>query len=108
MRGTQLAHSGGFMAREATVIQPGVQCVVRGRVRAARRRLGIAPPTHAAALLHRKIRSGLTSVKPNVCAHWERFEHEADMGIRIYQIRPLTCQRSQSVIPLTGCKIGFE
>ncbi len=30
------------------------------------------------------------------------------MGVRIYETRPLTCQRSQSVMPLTWCKIGFE
>ena len=41
-------------------------------------------------------------------AHWDHFEHEADMADRIYETRPLTCQRSQSVMRLTGCKIGFE
>lgn len=48
------------------------------------------------------------AANPCGCAHWKRFEHEADMGVRIYEIRPLTCQRSQSVMPLSGCKIGFE
>ena len=41
-------------------------------------------------------------------AHRDHFEHEANVADRIYETRPLTCQRSQSVMRLTGCKIGFE